>query len=187
MTDTRFQTNDRLTYSDMANPGTEYIVVAVHDNPWSTYELRNIETGETEWTDGRQAGWTLTDTDTLGDTMNERKTLNPENVEAGEGVTLNCWSDSQSHTLIEVLRNGKQIVIQRDSAVRSNQDQDTFSPGGFAGHIETPGGQKWTITPDGNGSTFTANWSAKRNRFFVGGPKGLSVTAGRYEHYDYNF
>jgi hypothetical protein len=114
-------------------------------------------------------------------------TLTPDNAQVGDGVTKHMYSDSQSYTIIEVLRNGRQIVIQRDNAVRSNQADDTFSPGGFAGHTESPKGQLWDITPDPDGGTVKANWSAKRNSFRVGGSKGSPVSAGRYEHYDYNF
>ena len=113
--------------------------------------------------------------------------LTPDTAQVGDGATYNMYSDRQSFTIIDVLRNGRQIVIQRDNAVRSNKEDDTFSPGGFAGHTESPKGQIYDITPDSDGTTLKANWSAKRNRFFVGGPKGTSVTAGRHEHYDYNF
>jgi hypothetical protein len=114
--------------------------------------------------------------------------LTPDTAQVGDGATRNGWSDRQSYTIVDVLRNGKQIVLQRDNAVRSNQEDDSFSPGGFAGHVSHGrGGQQWLITPDTDAGTIKANWSAKRNRFFVGGPKGNSVTAGRHEFYDYNF
>lgn len=113
--------------------------------------------------------------------------LTPETAKILDGVTLNYYSDSHAGTIIEVLRNGRQITIQRDSAVRSNQTEDNFATGGFAGHVSHPKGQLWDITRNLDGATFKANWSAKYNRFYVGGPKGTSVTAGRYESYDYNF
>ncbi len=114
--------------------------------------------------------------------------LTPETAQVDDGATLNFYSDSQAFTIIDVLRNGRQIVIQRDNAVRSNQDEDSFAPGGFAGHTSHGrNGQQWDITRNTDGHTFKANWSAKYNRFFVGGPKAQSVTAGRYERYDYNF
>lgn len=113
--------------------------------------------------------------------------LTPDTAQVGDGATMHYWSDSQAATIVEVLRNGRQIVVQRDKAVRSNQEDDQFAAGGFAGHTSHPQGQKWDITRDEDGVTFTANWSAKRNGFFIGGPKGRPVTAGRYERYDYNF
>lgn len=119
--------------------------------------------------------------------MTERITLTPDTAQVGDGATYNMWSDRQAFTIIAVKRNGLQIWIQRDKAVRTNQDKDTFSPGGFAGHTSNPEGQKWDITPDEDGVVLKANWSAKRNRFFVSGPKGTPITAGRHEHYDYNF
>ena len=118
--------------------------------------------------------------------MNEN-TLTPQTANVGDGATYNMWSDRQAFTIIAVKRNGLQIWIQRDNAVRSNKEDDTFSAGGFAGHTESPKGQQWTITPDTDGTVLKANWSAKRNRFCVSGPKGTAITAGRHEHYDYNF
>lgn len=114
-------------------------------------------------------------------------TFTPETVAVGDGASVSFWSDVQSHTVIEVRRNGRQIVLQRDNAVRSNKEDDVFYPGGFAGHTVSPKGQQWDITPNPEGATRVANWSPKRNRFMVGGSKGLAVNAGRYERYDYNF
>jgi len=59
MSNTRFQTNDIIRYEDMANPGTNYRVVAVNDCPWSTYEIEDVKTGHRTTTDGRQRGWSL--------------------------------------------------------------------------------------------------------------------------------
>ena len=118
-------------------------------------------------------------------------TLNPDTAAAGMGVTMNMWTDRQAYTIIEVKRNGKQIVIQRDIAVRTNKEDDVFKPGGFVGRIYNPNGQQWTYERDLDGTITTANWSAKWDRFFVGGApssgQGTSVTMGRNEHYDYNF
>ena len=50
-------------------------------------------------------------------------TLTPQTAKVNDGVTLNCYSDSQSHTIVGIARNGRQITIQRDSAVRSNQTE----------------------------------------------------------------
>ena len=117
--------------------------------------------------------------------------LTPETAAVGTGVTKNMYSDRQAYTIIDVKRNGKQIVIQRDIAERTNRHEDEFTPGGFVGHTYSPKGQKYEYTQDPNGTITTANWSAKWNRFFVGGApatgRGTSVTMGRNEHYDYNF
>lgn len=119
-------------------------------------------------------------------TMTENK-LTPETAEAGIGVTMNMYSDRHAGTIIEVRRNGKQIVIQRDKAERTNRDDDTFSPGGFVGHTESPRGQQWAYERNTDGAVMTANWSAKYSRFFIGGAQSVSVTMGRHEHFDYNF
>jgi hypothetical protein len=50
-------------YSDMANPGTDFEILEVAEDPWSggsAFRLRDIETGEIHYTDGRQNGWTAT-------------------------------------------------------------------------------------------------------------------------------
>ena len=123
--------------------------------------------------------------------MTDRITLTPETAAVGEGVTKNMYSDRQAYTIIEVKRNGRQIIMQRDKATRTNREDDVFSPGGFVGHTSTPNGQQWAYERDTEGTIVKANWSAKWNRFFVGGApasgRGTSVTMGRHEHYDYNF
>ena len=117
---------------------------------------------------------------------NEMK-VTPDTAQIGDGASVHLWTDSHSYTIVDIARGGLQIVLQRDAAVRSNKAMDTFISGGFAGHTESPQGQKWEITQNSDGSIVKANWSAKRNHFFVGGSKGQPVTAGRYEYYDYNF
>lgn len=131
-------------------------------------------------------------TETVRETTREKDPmtttpLTPQTAKVGDGVTLNYWTDRKAYTIVEVKRNGRQIVIQQDTATRTNKEDDIFHPGGFVGHTETPGGQKWTYERNPEGGLRTANWSAKYNRFKVGGNKGLTVTAGRHEHYDYNF
>lgn len=113
--------------------------------------------------------------------------LTPQTATVGEGATENCWSDRHAYTIIEVRRNGKQLVLQRDIAKRTNRDADTFAPGGFLGHTTSPKGQGWSYEQDPEGHTVTANWSEKRQRFCIGGAKGATVSPGRHEHYDYNF
>ena len=58
----RFEIGDIVEYSDIANPGTTYRVVAVNDNPWSTYDLVNVDTGDRESSDCRQRCWRLVST-----------------------------------------------------------------------------------------------------------------------------
>jgi hypothetical protein len=116
-----------------------------------------------------------------------KEALTPESVEVGMGATVSLWSDAYAYTIIEVKRNGKQIVMQRDKATRINREKDTFEPGGFFGHTENPDGQKWEYEPNPHGNTAVANWSEKRKRFYVSGPQGNPVSSGRHEHYDYNF
>lgn len=57
MPTTDLKTGDFVTYEDIANPPTEYLVTAVTDDPWATYELQNVETGEFATSDCKQYGW----------------------------------------------------------------------------------------------------------------------------------
>jgi hypothetical protein len=58
--DEDWKVGDIVTYGDMANPTKAYVVIAVSDDPWSTYKIRELAAPYTvTTTDGRQAGWTL--------------------------------------------------------------------------------------------------------------------------------
>lgn len=114
--------------------------------------------------------------------------LTPDTAQIGDGASVHLWTDSNSYTIVDIARGGLQIVLQRDDAVRTNQKDDTFTPGGFAGYVQhSVKGQQWEIKPDADGGIVKANWSPKHGYYFVGGANGQTVTAGRYEHYDYNF
>lgn len=113
--------------------------------------------------------------------------LTPDTANIGDGATVHYWSDSSAATIIDVKRNGKQIVLQFDRATRANSDDDVVHVGGFAAHREHPNGQKWNLERDPDGEICEANWSEKRQRFCVGGAKGNPVSAGRRHFYDYNF
>ena len=118
-----------------------------------------------------------------------KQALTPETAQVDDGVTLNCYSDSQSFTIVGVARGGRQIVIQRDNAVRSNQSDDTFSPGGFAGHTESPKGQLWDITPDPDGFTTMApptliHSFVGKTLFLSGKSSGISEAAASISPFD---
>ena len=57
MNPTTTSVGDVVTYEDMANPLDYFEVMAVNDNPWSTFEMRSLTTGARRHTDGRQNGW----------------------------------------------------------------------------------------------------------------------------------
>lgn len=53
---------DLVTYEDAVNPRRTFRVLNVNpDDPWDTYELAEVESGEVRFTGGRGVGWALYD------------------------------------------------------------------------------------------------------------------------------
>lgn len=113
--------------------------------------------------------------------------LFPANVKVGMGATEVLYSDRQAYTIVEVRKNGKQIVLQRDKAILDPNFHPEFIEGGFCGHCTNQYDQRWTYERNPNGTVVVANWSAKRQRYYIGGVNGCHVAFGRSEFYDYNF
>lgn len=110
---------------------------------------------------------------------------------AGDGATIHLYSDSHAYTVIAVSKGGKKITLQRDKckllngASSGEKDALTFTPGGFCGH--TSGVQRWDMQPDPNGGVTVATLR-KDGRWRQRGCRTSGrVTAGRHEHYDYNY
>lgn len=106
----------------------------------------------------------------------------------GDGVTVHGWSDSHAYTVVSVSASGKSFVAQRDKATRTNRQDDTFSPGGFFGHTESPNGQQWSYERDELGDQIKL--TLRKDGFYrqVGvSYRQAAVSEGRHEHYDYNF
>lgn len=127
---------------------------------------------------------------------NQTQTHEPK---VGDGATYTTYSDSKACTIIEVRRNGRELVLQRDKATLLNgvnsgePDALKCYPGGFAAHFE--GTQRYAYERDPNGQTFRVSKRTLKNGNvvwkLVGHPTkspGCSATlSGRHEHYDYNF
>lgn len=117
-------------------------------------------------------------------------------AQVGDGATFTIYTDSKAGTIIA--RTEKTITWQRDKATLLNgyesgeADALQFSRGGFVGH--TSGNQRYTFEPDPNGEiqkfsrrTLRSGkhvWKAVGHRTRS---SGCVLSAGRYEHYDYNF
>ncbi|HET6494548.1 MAG TPA: hypothetical protein VFH61_04175 [Thermoleophilia bacterium] len=112
-------------------------------------------------------------------------------IEVGDGMTLTIASDSEAYTVVKVSPNGKTLTLQRDRAVRTNREADTFEPGGFVGHTESPAGQEWSYERDPDGAIIKATWRDLRGGYKLAGSAtrspGMNVSPGRHEHYDYNY
>lgn len=120
----------------------------------------------------------------LKDTDKLRYTLNIREFAVGDGATLSGYSDCHACTVIA--RTAKTLTLRRDKATLLNgtnsgqPDALRFSPGGFVGH--TSGTQRYEYSSDPSGYVVIARltktgWKAQ----------GKALSAGRHEHYDFNF
>lgn len=124
--------------------------------------------------------------------MAATETTQTTRFEVGDGATFTSWSDSQAGTIIEA--GEKRVVWQRDKATLLNgvqsgaEDALTFDAGGFCGH--TSGTQRYEYERDEDGAIrpFTLR---KNGQWKLAGASyrspGNVLTAGRGEHYDFNF
>lgn len=103
-----------------------------------------------------------------------KKRLNTcELPEIGMGVTINGWSDKHAGTIIEVLRNGRSIVIQADTAIRIDNNGMSES-------------QEYTYQPNPQGSITVATLRQDGSYRVKGGSSIVSL-GFRREYYDYSF
>lgn len=113
----------------------------------------------------------------------------PVMFKVGDGATVCGYSDRRAMTVIEVRKGGKEVVVQRDKATLTNNDERQFYPGGFVGHTVFPNGQKYSYECDPQG--YTEVYSLRKNgRWVLAGDSmngGQRLIDGRHEHYDYNF
>lgn len=106
--------------------------------------------------------------------------LCPSNVEVGDGVTQNLWSDRKAFTIIK--KTAQSITVQRDKATRAFTPE--FVQGGFAANCTNNDDQVYTYEADPEGEIVVYRWSKKENIYKN---KYSSLSKGRKEKYDYNF
>lgn len=120
-------------------------------------------------------------------------------AKVGDGATINCYSDRQACTIVK--RTDKKIWVQRDKSTLLNgvnsgePDALHFAAGGFIGH--TSGKQRYSYERNTEASivcysrrTWVNYYDRKEYVRYVrvGEPRnGQSISAGRHEHYDFNF
>jgi hypothetical protein len=110
------------------------------------------------------------------------KYLNPDNVEVGEGVTIQLFSDAHAGTVIR--KTVKSVTVRRDKATLKDSFKPEFHAGGFAAHCSNQSQQEYNYERDPEGETITFRWSDK---FQAYQSKGRFLKKGRKEFYDYNF
>lgn len=119
------------------------------------------------------------------------------------GATFTVWTDRYACTVIEIRRNGREIVLQRDHATLLNgfksgePDALEFSPGGFVGH--TSGTQRYRYERNPNGERIVVSRRVAQNRdgstrivwkrkgHPTRQPGGYAKLGMRVEHCDYNY
>jgi hypothetical protein len=120
-------------------------------------------------------------------------------IEVGDGGTFTVYTDRYAVTVIEVRRNGREIVLQRDKATLLNgfnsgeDDALTFTPGGFCGHTE--GDQRYSYEPDPTGEKIRVTLRTRKDGSKVYKSVGTRTNeyggvfrpGERREHYDFNF
>lgn len=129
-------------------------------------------------------------------TANEVATNPLNDAKVGDGATFTIYTDSKAGTIIA--RTEKTITWQQDTATLQNgvnsgeSDALKFSPGGFVGH--TSGNQRYEYEPNPEGQILKFSRRDLRNGGHVWKlckhptrSPGNSLSAGRHEHYDYNF
>lgn len=129
-------------------------------------------------------------------------TQTTETPKVGDGATYRLWTDAYACTIIEIRKNGRELVLQRDKAKLLNgfnsgeDDALHFEPGGFCGH--TSGTQRYAYEPDPEGQIIRVSRRTRKTRdgeivewVQVGqptkSPGGRATLGVRSEHYDFNF
>jgi hypothetical protein len=122
-----------------------------------------------------------------------------DNPQVGMGATYRLATDTYACTIVEVRKNGRELVLQRDKAKLLNgfnsgaEDALVFTPGGFAGH--TSGEQRYEYERDPDGELIRVSRRTNRSGETIWvqvghrtkSPGCRAQLGFRHEHYDYNY
>ena len=108
----------------------------------------------------------------------------------GDLCTEYFYTDAHAGRIIEVRRNGREVVFQEDFAKSDFKPQ--VVPGGFVGHCANNSEQKYTHSPNPDGKTSVhtiRTWRGKKVWTRKGDtPRGRnSIGPGQHHFHDYNF
>lgn len=110
--------------------------------------------------------------------MSEYNTTPPAvEPQVGQGATVLYWSDRHAGTIIEVSKNKKRVVVQRDKAKRV--DANGMSDAQTYEFTPDPEGQTWVFSLRKNG-----RWAQVGETMSGGLRLGIGY---RSEYYDYTF
>lgn len=105
--------------------------------------------------------------------MQAANTLPKPNFTIGDGATLVMWTDRHACTIIDIRKNGRVIVIQEDTAIRTDKNGMSESQG-------------YTFERNPEGRTWEATLRKDGTYKVKGSQTGVLV--GRRSHYhDYSF
>ena len=93
--------------------------------------------------------------------------------EIGMGATECFWSDRHACTIIAISPSGKTLTIQRDKAIRLDDNGMSDS-------------QEYEYKPDNNGITTKATLRSN-GQYRASGTNNLVKIGSRREYYDYSF
>jgi hypothetical protein len=115
-----------------------------------------------------------------------------ETFNVGDLVTEHFYTDSQAGRVIEVRRNGREVVFQEDTVIIDPSFKPDIIPGGFVGHCVNQSEQRYTYSanPEGRISVHTLRtWRGRKCWTRKGDtPTGRnSIGHGQRKFYDYNF
>jgi hypothetical protein len=94
-------------------------------------------------------------------------------IKVGDGATIIMWSDRHACTIIEIKKNGREIVLQQDYAIRTDANGMSDS-------------QSYRFEPNPKGPTYEAT-IRKNGTFKLKGGSTSVIIGSRSEHYDYIF
>lgn len=105
--------------------------------------------------------------------MKKKSTTSNIEPSVGMGVTIQFWSDSYAGTIIQVLSNGKKLIIQEDNAIRTDSNGMSES-------------QTYSYSPKPDGQIFHAS-KRKDGKYKLVTKENVVVLGVRKRYHDYSF
>lgn len=105
--------------------------------------------------------------------MKRKSTISNQLPTIGMGVTIQYYSDREAGTIIQVTQNGRRIVIQEDTATRTDNNGMSES-------------QSYEFAPNPEGTIHIATLR-KDGTYRLQGSKERVYLGTRDKYYDYSF
>lgn len=110
--------------------------------------------------------------------------------ELGDVLYLNeiLHSDINPYEVVEMITPNKWLIRKLDTNLKSEAKkkiQDSFCPGGFAGHVDNDC-QEWDISVNENNPLITV-FRGRKNKHFKIGSISMSMSHSPIKIYDFNF